>query len=113
MQYIKQCIERNFIVADDTELPEEADGTLIFHMLRTQLPELAVFYETDHLLTGRHYTFFQDSEKILCQSEEKINALADLLDDLGCTAITGYYDPEEDERNGTVDQYTGFYYLDI
>ena len=26
---------------------------------------------------------------------------------------TGYYDPEEDKRNGEEDEYTGYWYVDI
>lgn len=26
---------------------------------------------------------------------------------------TGYYDPEEDKRNGEEDRYTGWYYVNI
>lgn len=87
------------------------EAETLFPLLMKILPEHYQFYETDHLISGKHYTYFQDGDQILSRSEEKINALADLFDDLGFTAVTGYYDPEEDEETGNLDSYTGFYYL--
>lgn len=59
--------------------------------------------------------FWSDGEKILSKDQTAINAIADLVDDIACYGIacTGYYDPEEDRRNDTIDRYTGYYYLEI
>lgn len=59
--------------------------------------------------------FWTDSEKILCKDQAAINGIADLLDDVAGYGVccTGYYDPEEDNRNGVVDEYTGYYYLEL
>ena len=59
--------------------------------------------------------FWTDGEKILCKNEAAIEGIADLVDDIAGYGIacTGYYDPEEDRRNDTVDKYTGYYYLEI
>ena len=59
--------------------------------------------------------FWTDSEKIMSKDKAAISGIADLLDDVaGCgVCCTGYYDPEEDKRNGEVDKYTGYYYLEL
>lgn len=51
---------------------------------------------------------FIDGE-IVSKDEAAINYVADLLDSLGFTAITGYYDP----KDNVVDTMTGYYYVDI
>lgn len=57
-------------------------------------------------------TFWSDGTMILSKDEAAINALADLLDQLNGDMVTGYFDPKEDQESGTVDEYTGYYYLD-
>ena len=59
--------------------------------------------------------FWTDGEKILCKDEAAINGIADLVDDIAGYGIccTGYYDPEEDKRNGCEDKYTGYHYLEL
>ena len=63
------------------------------------------------------YDFFVDIDEteILSRDESKINLLANLFDFMygEGTVKTGYYNPEEDERNGEVDEFTGLYYLSI
>lgn len=61
----------------------------------------------------RENKFWSDGTMILSKSEEAIDALADLFDQLGGESHTGYYDPIEDEKEGKVDQYTGYYYLEV
>ena len=52
--------------------------------------------------------------EILCKTEAQAEAIADLLEDCGCDCVlTGYYDPEEDKRNNQIDEYTGYYYVNI
>ena len=41
------------------------------------------------------------------------NLVADTLDAMGFTAVTGYYDPAEDERSGVTDELTGYHYVEI
>lgn len=55
------------------------------------------------------------SGEILVDDESKAEAVADFIEDLvgGQFVNTGYYDPEEDERNGETDQDTGYYYVNI
>lgn len=61
----------------------------------------------------------QDGDEILCKTESAANAIADILTTLYKTqgdennVITGYYDPEEDEKNNEVDIRTGWWYVDI
>ena len=62
---------------------------------------------------------WSDGIEILCQTEELAEIIADLLellyrkDEIDCKVNTGYYDPEEDKRNGEEDRYTGWYYVNI
>lgn len=59
------------------------------------------------------HAIWSNGSIILCRSEDAANAVADLIDALHIgEATTGFYDPEEDERNGEVDACTGFYYVD-
>ena len=53
--------------------------------------------------------------EVLCESEELADAIADLFDAVGgeYTANTGYYDPEEDERNGETNSETGWWYVNV
>lgn len=56
-----------------------------------------------------------DGDEILCETEQTAETIADLFDAIyGCPTVnTGYYDPEEDARNGETDQRTGYYYVTI
>ena len=56
---------------------------------------------------------WSDGEKILCDDAIVTNIVADLLDRLGYVTTTGYYDRDDDEKNGTVDQYTGYHYIEV
>lgn len=57
--------------------------------------------------------------EILVRTESAAEAVADLIellyraqgDDISIN--TGYYDPEEDRKNGETDQYTGWWYINI
>ena len=62
--------------------------------------------------------FWTNYDTILCPSSFEAEVVADFIDDIlsefsstHCT--TGYYDPKEDEKSGTVDEVTGFYYVDF
>ncbi len=58
-------------------------------------------------------------DEILCKTESAADAIADMLEVLYRTqgdeilVNTGYYDPDEDEKNGEVDRYTGWWYVNI
>ena len=55
----------------------------------------------------------------LCKTERAAKAVADILELLyrkdgeEILINTGYYDPEEDKRNGEEDRYTGWYYVNV
>jgi hypothetical protein len=61
------------------------------------------------------YRIWSDGEEILCETEQLAESIADLLDAMygDQTVNTGYYDPEEDERNNEVTNSTGFYYVTV
>lgn len=58
-------------------------------------------------------------DEILCKTESAADALADLLWQLyrsqgeDVVITTGFYDPEEDKRNGEQDRFTGWWYVNI
>lgn len=68
--------------------------------------------------TGRSVRWDGD-EMMLCRTESAADAIADLLEQLyrsqGEEVVinTGFYEPEEDKRYGTVDDYTGWWYVKI
>ena len=48
------------------------------------------------------------------EAEVVANFLEDVSSEYGRNVcVTGCYDPEEDERDGSVDQHTGFYYVEF
>lgn len=57
--------------------------------------------------------WYEGADEILCRTEDIADALADWLDEHGYCSTTGYYDPEEDEREGCVGQQTGWYYVTV
>ena len=63
----------------------------------------------------KHFLTDPDGTEILSANENEIDTLANLFDQLygEGTCNTGYYDPEEDERNGETDAYTGLYYVSV
>lgn len=62
---------------------------------------------------------WSSGDEILCKTECVANALADLLWQLYCSqdenvvVLTGFYDPEEDKRNGEEDKFTGWWYVHL
>lgn len=52
-----------------------------------------------------------DGTYILCDTEERANSIADLLDAMGWDSVTGYFDPAKDKRMGEEDRYTGWWYV--
>lgn len=56
-----------------------------------------------------------DDVQIMCRTEEIADTIANILDKISGErmAHTGYYDPEEDERSGEVDDHTGWWYVDF
>lgn len=64
-------------------------------------------------------TVWSDGEDILCKTEDAADAIYDLLiqlyesQDERVVIQTGYFDPEEDRRNGEENRYTGWWYVTI
>lgn len=88
---------------------EAPDAVMVFNMLMKILPDYHRYHDDPSI----HYTFYQSEEEILSRNRVKLEALADLFDDMGATAVTGYYDPDEDIKYDTVDSLTGFYHLSL
>lgn len=59
------------------------------------------------------YVWSKDGDEILCKDKYVADSIAYLFDAIyGDTVVnTGYYDPDEDERNGETDDRTGYYYV--
>lgn len=57
--------------------------------------------------------------EIMCKNESVANAISDMLEQLylsegeSVVVCTGYYDPDEDKRNGEEDECTGWWYVTI
>lgn len=62
---------------------------------------------------------WSSGDEILCKTESAAEAISDMIWQLyraqgeSVTLTTGYYDPEEDQRNGQKDRFTGWWYVDI
>lgn len=62
---------------------------------------------------------WSDGNEILCKTESAANAIADMLQmryrvcGKEVSVNTGYYDPEEDKRNGEEDWCTGWWYVSV
>lgn len=71
--------------------------------------------EVDDEFLKSHFIVNSNRDEILSTEEGEIEAIANLFDQLygEGTCNTGFYDPEEDDRNGEVDAYTGLYYVTI
>lgn len=56
-----------------------------------------------------------DNDEILCENEQIAENIADLFDAMygEPTVNTGYYDPEEDGKNGETDKRTGYWYVSV
>lgn len=73
-----------------------------------QIAEL-VMWNGEYL---EEYGLWSSCGDILSKEEACIKALADYFDTYYTNDLcTGYYDPEEDRRDGNVDEFIGNYYL--
>jgi hypothetical protein len=74
---------------------------------------------TDRLRDYSDGDIWGAGDEIFCKTESAANAIADMLECLyraqgeDVLINTGYYDPDEDERNNEVDRYTGWWYVNI
>ena len=53
------------------------------------------------------------SGKIVSKDEKEINLVADTLNAMGFSAVTGYHDPAEDECSGETNELTGYHYVEV
>ena len=74
---------------------------------------------TERLRDYSEGDIWSTGDEILVKTESAADAIADMLETLYKTQgeevliYTGYYDPVEDEKNGEVDRYTGWWYVNI
>lgn len=101
---------RNMLPAEQdnrNSYQEECETTDLFSEILKALPKTP----------GECSDYWTNKDIILCSSEEKMCALISFLTDLysirNINILTGYYDPDEDEKSGEVDECTGFWYVDI
>lgn len=86
---------------------------LLFEMLEKELWSVLVNTLRKNEDQNRH-DYWTDGEEILCKSENAAEHLANFLEDIGFDMVhTGYYDPEEDQKNNEVNDHTGWYYVSI
>lgn len=52
-----------------------------------------------------------DGDSILFKTEEMFRSFTNVLSCMDVDFISGYYDPEEDSRDGVSDEYTGCWYI--
>ena len=77
-----------------------------------------VFYLFAEQLPTQPYEgvlMWTDGVEILCKTESLAKSIADTLDSISGERMSHYhwYDPEEDERNGEVNDHTGWWYVDF
>lgn len=60
-----------------------------------------------------NYNIWTNGESILCPDNDIANWIANFLDNMGYTAMTGYYDPDADRKSHSVDYLTGWYYVEV
>lgn len=89
-------------------------------MKKTIMEKVDWFYEVANRL--RDYSdgdIWSVGDELLCKTENAADTLADLIEQLyhfqgeEVSVNTGYYDPEEDKRNGEEDRFTGWWYVNI
>lgn len=68
--------------------------------------------EEDRPFSARLGKYWTDGSEFLFENEGDAEYFADFLEILGFDTYTGYYDPEEDARNGETNDHTGWYYVD-
>lgn len=78
---------------------EEYAASSIFKMLWTMCNE----HQADGVRCAGDWEFLFDTET-------EANSFANVMELAGVQSRTGYYDPEEDEREGCVDEFTGKWY---
>lgn len=86
------------------------DGVLWNHIMN-MLPKSPD--EIDMFLNPFGVMVWTDGSEILVNTEDRADAIAGFLDALGFDSHTGYYDPEQDERDHATDDHTGWWYIDL
>lgn len=62
---------------------------------------------------GADHGLWTDGDVIYARTEKKACGVATFLELMGYDVVTGVYEKEEDERDGCVDKYTGWWYVEI
>ena len=74
---------------------------------------------TERLRDCPNGSIWSDGMQILCKDEGAANAITDLVVQLYASqqeemcVLTGYFDPEEDKKQGIEDRFTGWWYVSL
>lgn len=101
-----------YVYCEDKELTEDFRDHIFENAFDEYVRHLPTTPITEH---GRKNPVWTDGSEILCESEVLAKTIADMLDYITgeCESHYHYYDPEEDERGGCVDDHTGWWYVDF
>lgn len=117
MESVRQTLEK-----EESRLERGCDITELseYYMLVPKPSKREWFTEiTDLLRDYSEGNIWSDGTELLCKTESEAECLADMLETLYKTqgeevsAVTGYYDPDEDRKNNKEDRYTGWWYVTI
>lgn len=72
------------------------------------------YYMIWKMSQDRRMPIFTDGETILCHTKTLCETMLKVLEAVSdFDLVSGYYDPEEDARNGETNEYTGLWYIDL
>lgn len=105
-------LEYEVIESDDDEIAEKEkemkqDVAIEWETI------IALVKENDGKKSPFGHPIWTDGSELLCCDETTADVVASFLTSLGFDAHTGYYDPEEDAKDGIYDDHTGAWYIDI
>lgn len=80
----------------------------VWYKFVKHLPE-----EPDYKDNSIDVWYCMEADEILCRTEELCEMIADIIESISGEheAQTGYYDPEQDEKDDCVDGRSGWYYV--
>ena len=103
-----------------TAIVEDADGVLrecfangLHFIIREDYAAQIIQKIAESLPNTPGRIWSEDGDEILTENKQLAESIADLFDAIygEQTVNTGYYDPEEDGRDGETDERTGYWYV--